>query len=1292
VTVVGGPPTPTIGSSASLRDRNRARRRGGGIRRVSPAGGSPPVSALRSRSRALARLAVLSLALPGLSCASDRPAEWHEGEDVRWRELRVRGGEPGFSPVDPAAAGIAYRNEMASELIVDNEILANGSGVALGDVDGDGRVDLFLPGIAGTSALYRNLGGWRFEDVTDADGLGDLAGHPARGAALADVDGDGDLDLLVTLHAEPDRLYLNDGAGVFGRMEAGFETRRAGHSLALADADGDGDLDLYVTNYKDHWARDLFPPSELTFDRLFRAVGDSFLVRPEYADQFRVQRTEEGWRRQELAQPDDYYVNEGGGRFRRVSLASGAFADESGTALGSEPEDWGLAVRFGDLDGDGDPDLYVANDLSSPDRAWLNRGDGTFRAISPLALRTVSLASMAVDASDIDGDGDEDLLVAEMLARDPVRRRMQLPDIPFDPPRPGEVATRRQVHRNTLQMNRGDGTFAEVAYYAGLAASGWTWGVRFEDVDLDGREDLLAVTGHVLDFMHGDAQMTARASVQGPDWRRARLVFPRLEIPNVSFRNLGGLRFEDTTDRWGFAAGNDISNALSAGDLDGDGDADIVVNRLDAAPLLLRNDTGAARIAVRLRGRAPNTQGIGATVRVTAAGLPLQLREVTEGGLYLSDPDGQETFATGRAGVVTVEVRWPSGAVRRLEARPNRLYELAEPEAAAGSESAATPSPGAAGAAERPGGGGEPGTGPLLEDVSARLGHRHVEPVFDEFARQPLLPERLSQLGPGITWFDADGDGDPDLLLPDGASGRLTELRNDEGTLRAAGAHGPVPYDETTVLGLATASRRGLLVGQSVYEAASSADARATPTVIGLRVGSSGPSGPPVPVAAGAPSAAGPLALADVDRDGDLDLFVGGRVIPTAYPAPATSRLLLNEGGSWREDDANRDLLSGIGLVSGAAFSDVDGDGDPDLWLALDWGPPTLLRNDDGRLVDATRALALDGLAGRWNGVATGDLDGDGRPDAVLTGWGENTEYALGPGAPVLVYGDLDRNGTLDVFEAKRVSADRSVPLRRMDQLARGLPAITRLVRTHERFARMSVEELVGDASVSSTAEARELRHLVLLNRGDRFEPVPLPPEAQLAPAFGVAVTDLDGDGAEDVLLAQNFFAVSLEGARLDAGRGLWLRGGGDGSLRPVPAPESGVYAYGDGRGLAVADYDADGRVDVAIAQNGADTKLFHNVRGAPGIRVRLVGPPGNADAVGAAIRLVYAGRRGPVREVQAGSGYWSQNEALQVLGGADGAVGVWVRWPDGTELVRPLEPGERDITVRWSARTDRGG
>ncbi len=1244
----------------------------------------PAVASVVKRSYARrARVAGSSALLLAWACGGDAPSSWHDAEGYRWRELRVRGAGEGFTRVDPARAGITFRNSLSQNSLVRNEILANGSGVALGDVDGDGRVDIYFAGIEAPGALYRNLGSWRFADVTGPAGVG-LEGSPSRGAVLADFDGDADLDLFVTRHSQPDVLFRNDGTGRFEdvSVESGFEAARASHTATLADTDGDGDLDLYITNYKQRWARDTFSPQELSGERVIGQEGGLYFVKPPYDEHFRVIQTDEGPQRWEFGERDDYYVNEGEAGFRRVPFTDGTFLDEDGRVLEREPDEWGLAARFGDLDADGDPDLYVCNDINSPDHVWVNRGDGTFRAIPRLAIRTTSNASMAVDFGDVDADGDADIFVAEMLSRDPARRKTQVPETPLDPSKPGEVETRPQAKRNTLQLNRGDGTFAEVSRYAGVAASDWTWGVLFQDVDLDGFQDLLAVNGHVLDFLDGDAQLESRMQAASDDWRRNRLVFPTLHTRNVAFRNLGNLRFADATDDWGFGPEDDISHGLAAGDLDDDGDLDVVVSRLNAPPLLLSNEARAPRLAVRLAGIPPNTGGVGALIHVTGPGLPPQQAEIREGGLYLSDADAMAVFAAGEAELLRIEVTWRSGRRSLItDARPNRLYELFEADAGR-----------PAGIARR-----EPAVPApaLLVDVSDDLAHIHHEPVFDEFVRQPLLPLRLAQLGPGVSWEDVDRDGDPDLLVGTGRGGRLARFLNDEGQLRPAPIGAPAArFDLTALLGLPTEDGGlDLLAGQLHYEAITPAEALAAPAVLRYRLAGGAGRTRVVGTAEavpGDPSGTGPLALADADADGDLDLFVGGRIIPTAYPAPAGSRLMINEGGgAFRRDSASRSALDAAGLVSGATFSDVDGDGDPDLWLAVEWGPVRLLRNERGTFRDATREYGLETLTGRWNGIATGDLDGDGRPDAVVTAWGENHDLVQSDGTALLYHGDFDRNGVLDVVQAGRSPTGAIVPRLRLDQLARGLPFLARIVPDHATYASATLEQLLGPALAGAQRlEARELRHLALLNRGDRFEAVPLPAEAQLAPAFGVAVADVDGDGAEDVLLAQNFFANDLETPRFDAGRALVLLGDGAGGLTAMPGQASGLLVYGDARGLAVADYDADGRLDIAVGQNGSPTKLFRNIGARAGLRVRLRGPAVNPDAVGAAVRVQYAGvgpgREGPLREVQAGSGYWSRGEALQVLGLAGDPAQIWVRWPDGSETRTEVAKETREITIEY--------
>ncbi|MFQ5678960.1 MAG: FG-GAP-like repeat-containing protein [Gemmatimonadota bacterium] len=1223
-----------------------------------------------------------ALALTG-ACGGDvsppQPTEWHEGEGYRWRELAVpEGGGPGFRALPASRTGIAFTNHVSREELLEDQILENGSGVAIEDVDGDGRPDIYLARLEGPNALYRNLGGWRFEDVGAAAGVA-ADDRFSTGATLADVDGDGDPDLVLTALGGPNGLFLNDGTGHFrdATETAGLTSDLGSTTAALADVDGDGDLDLYVANYKRKSVLDLFPPQERTFTKTVLRRGDSVVVAPAFREHYVLAWQGTELKRYELGEPDRFYLNDGTGTFREVPFTSGRFLGAAGTPLSREPRDWGLAARFQDLDGDGDPDLYVNNDLQSPDRLWWNEG-GIFREASPLAARTTSASSMAVDFADVDLDGDVDIFTVDMLSRDPRRRKTQVPVLPLLPSLPGEIATVQQVPRNVLLVARGDGTYAEAAHYAGIAASEWSWSTLFLDVDLDGDEDLLIPNGNALDHMDADAQMRVqRAFLE--DWREGRLLYEPLRTPNVAFRNEGGLRFTEVGQEWGFGTEADISHGIATGDLDGDGDLDVVSNRLESPALVLRNEATGPRIAVRLEGRPPNTRGVGATIRLGGGPAPVQRREIAAGGLYLSSSEPLATFAAPANDSLTLVVDWRSGGRSRVEnARANRLYVIREPPSPGGSSPA--------GAGDR-----SATSPPAFREVP--LDHLHLETAYDDFKRQPLLPLRLSQLGPGVAWQDVDADGDPDLVLASGRGGSLALFRNEPGGFQRVILRAPeAPLDETTVLGLPRQDGGvALLVGLLNYEAPDPRTAREAPSVLRIDLDPSGPASGELraAVAAAVPgdaSGTGPLALADYDEDGDLDLFVGGRVRPAAYPEPAAWRFFRNDGGAFFLDVENSRPLASAGLASAAVFSDVDGDGDPDLLVARDWGPLTLLLNEAGRFTDATQAWGLAAFTGRWNGLTTGDLNGDGRLDVIATAWGENTGLTATSAHPLrLYYGDFDADGTLDLVPAAyEEELGDYAPVAGFERLGRGLPYVRERLGSFEAYARATVATALGAAySRTRIVEASHLAHFLFLNRGHGFEAVPLPPEAQLAPAFYAGVADFDGDGREDLFLAQNFFATDPETPRYDSGRGLWLRGDGRGGLEPVPGRRSGVRVYGDQRGAALGDFDADGRVDLVVSQNGEAAKLFRNETAAPGLRVRLVGPPANPDAVGAAVRVVYAGGRGPVREVKAGSGYWSQDDRVPVLGLREEPRAVWVRWPGGEETEQPVAPGAREVRIR---------
>ncbi|MGI8602049.1 MAG: FG-GAP-like repeat-containing protein [Verrucomicrobiales bacterium] len=1273
------------------------------------------------------RLSSLFLLVACGHVALAQAPQWHNEDGYRWHELTISAeGKSGFTLMAPGHTGISFKNELDLHERSKNRVLDNGSGVAMGDYDGDGRVDLFFAHLHGRNALYRNGGDWKFWLEAD-QGAVSSGWDYCRGAVFADVNGDRAVDLLISTTGRGVHVLANDGTGKFRDFSksAGTRSENPGLTMTLGDVDGNGTLDLYVANNRAEDIRDRGKAS------LMQKNGR--LIVPSYLQHRFVIDETDGLL--EYGEPDTLFLNDGQGHFQPVSWTGGVFMDEAGSALEGPPRDWGLTAAFRDLNGDGAPDLYVCNDYWTPDRIWINDGRGRFKALPNLAIRHTCSSSMGVDFADLGRTGAVDIFVVDMLSREHTRRLTQLPADKFEEDPAGRFERRHQIMRNTLLRNRGDGTFAEIADYAGLRAAEWAWQPIFLDVDLDGWEDVLISAGHIRNVQDRDANerieklkrkgalVPAGLFLQeaAPKTRQEHftaelyygmLQYPPLDAPIVAFRNRGNLQFEEMTAEWGLAAPG-VHQGMALGDLDEDGDLDVAVNNLNAVAGIYRNETRAPRVAVRLRGAAGNTQGIGAKINLLGGAVPAQSLEVISGGRYLSGCDPMRVFAAGKSeNGMTIEVTWRSGNVSMIKGvKPNRLYEIEEAGAKPGPARRAEPPPRL----------------PLFADVTDRLNHTHVENDFDDFAREPLLPNRLSRLGPGVAWHDVNGDRHEDLVIGSGKGGRLAILLNNGkggfDPIADEAVTGPLERDQCGLVAWSETrdgpppgrnardapppgrnARDGPPPGRNARDAPPSG--RKTSAIVinllaaaanfedGKAEGESASAlifhdskARPVEGLPGVSASTGPLALGTLDGHG-LALFSGGRVLPGRYPAPPGSRLFRHQIGKFVIDETNSPRFANLGLVTSALFTDLSGDGFSDLVVTLEWGPVAAFLNDGkGNLREATDELGLSKKRGWWNGIASGDFDEDGRMDLVATNWGLNSKYEHHYDAehPLeIYYGDFNGDGVSQILECHYdAQLGKVVPDRGRHTLAPLIPWIAQAMPTHAAFAASSIEEIFGERlRQAASVSANTLAHTVFLNRGTSFETLMLPSEAQWAPAFGVTVADFDGDGHEDIFIAQNFSAAQRETPRIDAGRGLLLRGDGRGGFLPMPAPASGLEVYGDGRGCAAADYDADGRTDLVVAQNGAATRLFHNEKAIPGVRVRLRGTSGNLDAIGAQVRLVFGKRHGPVRELQAGSGYWSQNSLVPVLGSSATPTAVWVRWPGGKVTTTKIPARAKEIII----------
>ena len=1164
---------------------------------------------------------------------------------------RAKVGGTRFHRLDPADTGLDFRNELRQENTV--AYVYMGAGLTVGDYDADGLPDVYLVSQDGANKLFRQVDRLRFEDVTAA--AGGLDGGDAWGTAatFADVDGDGDLDLYVCNLESPNLLYVNQGDGSFVEKAGAFGlgATAASTGAAFADYDNDGDLDLYLLT-----------------NRVFRPTLHEAIVAdvklPESVRKSREQLLakdllfEHGGRRFMAGQQDRLFRNDGYAEFVDVTADSG-LRDHGN----------GLSVVWWDFDDDGHQDLYVANDFQSPDQLYHNNGDGTFTDVTRERLPHTAFFGMGCDFGDIDNDGRMDLCVADMSSTTHYMGKMLMGHMDrhrwflmnADPP---------QYMRNALYVNTGGERFLEAAHMAGLGSTDWTWAVRFADLDEDGRVDFYATNGIPVFADNPDIGDRVRQLWQQREYDEALDVLrnmPRVDERNIARRNLGGMKFEDCGAQWGLDESGVTHGAVIV-DLDRDGDLDIVTNNLNANASVFENRTsGTSRLMVSLQGEGGNRRGVGARVELRVGGRR-QVRQVSLTRGYMSAGDAMVHFGLADAEVIDeLSVVWPSG-------RRQVLRDVAADQLLVVREQDAEPAAGAAPATAR--------VDPPMQLV-AMVGAEHRERDFDDFAVQPLLPHRLSRFGPGLA-FASLGGRIGDVLWIGGAAGQSGRLWQVGGMLGAGlswqEVSGPwQAHSECEDMGAVwfdvdSDGDLDLYVASGGVESETGAEALRDRIYVNdgdgaFRTAADGVV-PDVRISSSC------VAAADYDRDGDVDLFVGARVVPGEYPFAPTSVLLRNDDGRLVDTGAQvAPKLPDLGMVSAACWTDVDDDGFVDLVVAAHWQPLRVLGNREGeRLEDRSEALGLAGTRGMWNGVTAADVDGDGDTDLVATNLGLNTKYHASADKPMELFArDFDKDGTLDVVEAKR-SGDRTLPVRGLSCSSQAMPFVREKFATFDSFAKATLGDIYGDdLSRCTTLSCTELRHVVWQNQGETFAMRPLPRDTQVSTSFGVQVS------GDELLLGHNFFGPEPETGRFDGGLGAAVRvsTADDGGLAFA---SRSLHVPGDARGVVLARFRM--HSVFVVARNDQAPMLLRAPTTGERLQAVLVGPHGNPTGIGARVTLEREGAADVVREVLAGDGYLTQSSSTLRFPQVEKGAFV-VRWPDGGQTRRELNRSMHRVTLR---------
>ncbi len=1139
--------------------------------------------------------------------------------------------------------GITFNNHIQdsdSLNILNYQYIYNGGGVGIGDFNGDAKPDVFFSGNQVSNKLYLNEtetgGNLHFRDATASAGV-DGRGRWCSGVSVVDINGDGKLDvyLSVTLHKQASRranlLYVNQGNDASGTPR--FREMAADYGIAdttyttqsaFFDYDNDGDLDMYVL-----------------VDQIFSNKVPSNL-RPKVSDGSSP-NTHHLYR-------NDFDPKRGHAYFTDVSREAGILI-----------EGFGLGVNICDINRDGWKDIYVTNDFVTNDLLYINDQHGHFQNQARDYFKHTSYAAMGNDVADINRDGLADMISLDMLPEDNLRKKSLMNGSSYFAYQEWDrLEYGHQYGRNTLQLNQGyapmpgggrKAVFSEVGLLAGVAETEWSWSSLFADMDHDGYRDLLITNGFPKDVTDHDFT-NYYSSVAGYLTDEMRLAMtekmPVVKVADYAYRNRGNGTFEDVTKRWGLSTPN-FANGAATADLDGDGDLDYVVSNIDDEAFVYRNTLNDSKPAdkhylrIKFVGTGANSQGLGALVEYDLPGGQKELYEHTPYRGYLSSVEPVAHMGLGTVThISSLTVTWPDGrqqVVTNVAADQTITLRQAEASVVTKGQSANLTKPGVA-------------ANSLLNDITDSLGLTYVnkEADFIDFNGQKTLLHKFSQYGPALATGDVNGDGIIDVVIG-GSAGEPATLLLQQKTGRFLTQLLPTKPQEDAGLLLFDADGDGDL---DLYAASGSIefDQRTNPDAYRHRLYLNDGKGKftldNVALPASANMSGSCVKAADIDHDGDLDLFVGGRVDPGRYPLPVSSLILRNDKGKFSDITPQfAPALHKIGLVCDALWTDPDNNGWPDLLLAPEWGAITLLKNNGGKqLIVVT--TGLEKYTGFWNSLAPGDFDSDGDIDYLAGNLGSNTLLRATEKQPVRMYAaDFDDNGFFDAFPSVYFKGPEQqyaeYPYFGWDDMVRQMIGIKRRYVQYAALGAATMTQLLTPEEQKRatilTANCATSSYLENLGNGTfAIKALPLP--AQAAPLCGLVAQDVDNDGNLDALLVGNDFGADLVVGRMDAFNGLMLRGDGRGGFSSISLTKSGFYVPGDAKALVSLPM-ANGRCAWVASQNKGPLRVFGSSRA-----VRFV----PTAAATAAVSVRRADGRVRRQEIPVGSSFYSQS-----------ARGVWL-------------------------------